>query len=288
MGLRSFLGNQVDRLGTSLNLPELGISEGLAGRNTVNTNAGAMQFPQGQNVVDNQVVTPITNYGDQNLYPPTPTQDQTQPTGGGTPATPFQQYFGGQLYSSPEEYTAAVTSAITKSFNEANAQIEKSFQLGILDINQKEDMIKNNRKKALSAINSTFSSLSPEATQSEQFKAESSANKEQDTNKANLDLYKNSFTLEKQNTLTNNASTMNANKDNILNNALQQDPGGNYANTVNYQAPTLTDNVSGVYQNASGLSAGGSGAPAIQNAVGSAPVTEDVRQWLYQNFVPNK
>lgn len=214
-------------------------------------------------------------------------QTPTGQTGGGTPAPTFQQYFNGQLFTDAGEYTNAVTQAITKSFNDANAQIQKAYDLGLLDIGQKEEMIKNNRKKALTSIQASFASASPEATQSEQFTSESGANKEAQGNQANLDLYKNSFTLDKENALANNALTMNQNKDTMLNNSLEAAPEGNYANTVAYQAPTLSNNVGTAYSNVSGVAAGGNPA-AIKSSISGQAIPENIKTWMYENFLPAK
>jgi len=207
--------------------------------------------------------------------------------GGGTPAPTFQQYFNGQLFTDAGEYTNAVTQAITKSFNDANAQIQKAYDLGLLDIGQKEEMIKNNRKKALSSIQASFASLSPEATQSEQFSSELGANKEQDTNQANLNLYKTQMGDEYANNLTSNQQSMQQNLDTTLNNTLEAAPDANYANSINLQAPTLSNNVGTAYSNVAGVA--GQGNPvATKQMISGADVPQNIKDFLYANFVPNK
>lgn len=166
--IRQGAGRAVGNLGANWRLPEMGISERIAGLQTPKARAaskaafGAPQYGPFQSELTGQVA------GTQTAQAPAPLDSGTGGGGGGTEEPPFEAWFEGTKYTDPSAYQEAVSGRIREEYKRSRAGLDDDYNTGLITFEDRERELKNLRDKTLQSQQGYFSAISPQAIQSQQ------------------------------------------------------------------------------------------------------------------------
>lgn len=170
---RKFAGNAVDWTATKFGnitgykLPELGLSEKIAGGRTLftvpkaqaadtttSTSTGGGGGGWGDPTPPSPINSNPTPLAPTNTNTTSPSYSTTAPTGtssstsdtGGTPTNTFSQYFGGTLYNDYAGYLNAVNTAAQSEYDKQRKALDAAYSSGLLSYDQRQHALEVNRQ----------------------------------------------------------------------------------------------------------------------------------------------